>query len=433
MKRTSWNWVALSCFTAATGCVSPNDAPREQASVARSPLVEDIQSMTRRDDGAYDVTCTDGRQQIRTAAQIRQDRVCEPMLVSAGTYHSCGVGPSGYLACWGSNYYGALGNGTNEDSLVPVRVTGIDATIARVSVGAFASCAVTAAGAAKCWGSNLGGLLGNGANLPGSRVPVDVRGLESGTVDLSMGTTHACAVTSTGAVKCWGSNFDGALGSPGPDSSVPVTVPGLESGAVAVSVGGHHACALTSEGSVQCWGDNSIGQLGDGSTTSHVGPVTAQVLGSSYVSSVTAGAKHTCAALLSGDVLCWGNNSTGQLGAEPGPPKLTPVDTFIDFGGARGVWAGGEHTCTATNDGAALCWGEAAYGRLGRSSTSSVPGWYPSRVYALGPGVVTVSAGGFHTCAVLSGGIKCWGYNGSGQLGIGTTENSPGPAPVTGL
>jgi len=115
------------------------------------------------------------------------------------------------------------------------------------------SCAVTSLGAVKCWGSNISGQLGNDS-LTDSHVPVDVVGLSSGVLHLSVGGGHTCAVTKAGAVKCWGLNFLGQLGDGSSnDSLVPVAVVGL-SGAISLSTGSGYTCVRTKASTVACWG-----------------------------------------------------------------------------------------------------------------------------------------------------------------------------------
>ena len=134
-------------------------------------------------------------------------------------------------------------------------------------------------------------------------------------VTLDVGEGRACRVATDGKVACWGANGSGELGigiwSSG--SSRPVTVAGIDAPVTALSVGGTHTCALTAVGEVWCWGQNFSGQLGDGTEESSAVPVRVQGLGGPAVD-VSAGEYHTCAVMQTGGVRCWGYRSDGELG-----------------------------------------------------------------------------------------------------------------------
>jgi hypothetical protein len=150
-------------------------------------------------------------------------------------------------------------------------------------------------------------------------------GLTSGVRSVSVGTQHTCALTTLGAVKCWGANTYGQLGDgTTTNSSSPVDVSGLSAGVQAVVAGGYHTCALTFEDGVKCWGINTNGQLGDGTTTNRSTPVAVSGL-SSGVGMITAGSAHTCALLTSDSVQCWGNNAYGSLGDSSSTQRTAPA------------------------------------------------------------------------------------------------------------
>ena len=141
--------------------------------------------------------------------------------ITASWYHSCALLGDGTAKCWGFNENGQLGNGTNGNrEVVPVVVSGLTGAV-QITTGWYSSCAVLADATAKCWGSNWFGLLGNGSTTD-SFVPVVVSGL-TGVVQTTTGSAHSCALIADGKVKCWGYNVVGQLGNgTTADSSVPV-------------------------------------------------------------------------------------------------------------------------------------------------------------------------------------------------------------------
>ena len=143
------------------------------------------------------------------------------------------------------------GGGDGPGAAAPTDVSGLESDVAMISAGLAFSCAVTTAGELKCWGWNSEGQLGRETTEDHSAVPLDVTGLSSGVASVSAGT-HACAVTTSGGVKCWGRNTRGQLGDgTTTDSPVPVDVVGLSSGVVSVSAGVIHSCAVTDAGAVK--------------------------------------------------------------------------------------------------------------------------------------------------------------------------------------
>jgi len=184
--------------------------------------------------------------------------------VSASSYgHTCAVLSNGSVKCWGDNSVGQLGTGSNTDSNAPVQVTGLTSGVSSVSAGHGHTCAVLSDGSVKCWGKDTG-----------SNIPVQVTGLTSGVSSVSAGYGHTCAVLSDGSVKCWGDNNYGQLGTgSNTGSSIPIQVIYLTSGVSSVSAGYAHTCAVLSDGSVKCWGSNYHGALGTGSNTGSKVPV----------------------------------------------------------------------------------------------------------------------------------------------------------------
>ena len=363
--------------------------------------------------------------------------------ISAGTNHTCAIA-SGAAYCWGYNYNGQLGNGSNTNSNVPAAVTGLlsDKTVTAISAGSGHTCAI-ASGAAYCWGNNYNGQLGNGSNT-NSNVPVAVTstGVLTGKTitSISAGSNHTCAIAS-GAAYCWGNNGSGKLGNSSTgDSNFPVAVTstGVLTGKTitSISAGSNHTCAIAS-GATYCWGSNYYGALGNGSTENSNFPVaTVNTLlkeGTTY--EISAGSGHTCA-IASGAAYCWGNNVLGQLGNGSSANSNLPIaiaTTGILVGKTvTSISTGSQHTC-AIATGAAYCWGYNYYGALGNGSeqTFATPVAVTTTGVLAGKTVTAISAGGSHTCVIASGAAYCWGYNGQGQLGNGSTTNSNIPVAVT--
>jgi len=355
-----------------------------------------------------------------------------PLLLTVGSQHTCVTVSSGGIKCWGHNDSGQLGNDSTKESGVPVGVNGLSSGMLALAASAD-TCAVTSGGALLCWGDNGFGQLGNGTKQ-GSLTPAGVSGLSSGVLHVAAGGLHTCAVLSSGAVKCWGDNATGDLGDGTTVSSLtPVDVKGLSSGASAVALGFGHTCALTSQGAVQCWGLNQYGELGDGTTSKLPVKVPVDVKGlSSGVVALVANSLHSCVLTSAGAVQCWGHNVDGELGDGSFNDSSVPVDVKGLSSGVLAIGAGTGHTCAVTAGGGVKCWGGNAFGQLGDSSTSKSP--IPLDVVGLSSGVVTVALGFDHTCAALAtGAVKCWGGNFYSQLGNGTTTESHVPVDVVGL
>ena len=358
--------------------------------------------------------------------------------VSAGGNHSCALVTGGAVNCWGDNSSGQLGNATFTNSNIPVRVTGLDGVNVRataVSAGEAHSCALLVGGAVWCWGLNATGQLGN-ATIITSNVPVAVSGLDGVSnvaTQVSAGAGHTCAVLSTGALNCWGSNETAQLGDNSTtNSNVPIatsTIDGVTLRATQVSAGYLHTCAVLQSGAAMCWGDNTSGQLGINATTAQVNTPASVVTTamSTAVASVSAGYLHTCVVLVNGAVWCWGDNSSGQLGINSSVTnKITPT-IVVGLDGialiSTHVASATSHTCARIQSGGLRCWGYNFYGALGTGNTNDARS--PVTVIAASGGspesAIVVTTGGTHTCAVLTGGgVRCWGNNEFGQWGQGT-------------
>lgn len=351
------------------------------------------------------------------------------VVIAAGPVHSCLATPRGKAKCWGSNLDNQLGPRDDLGSTAPQEVIGLEG-VRSVAVGEGHSCALVAGGNVKCWGAGGFGQLGSGG-FQGRAIPEDVSGLTDA-IALTAGRVHVCALRAAGTVVCWGNNQDGQLGSGSLEeaAAVPVAVSGL-SDAIALTAGDQHTCALRRAGSVVCWGGNASGQLGRGSLTPSRTPVSVSNLGS--VTSISAGQSHTCARRVDGTARCWGSNSAGQLGdGNSGTVRTSPV-TVLGLSRVVSIAAGGAHSCAMLANDTFRCWGEGASGQLGNNLRVSQT--LSAAVVGLAGSVSArmVATGALHTCAVRSdGSVACWGGSFEGQAGV-FAGALPVPVAVAGL
>jgi cysteine-rich repeat protein len=331
-----------------------------------------------------------------------------------------------------------------------------------IASGYNSMCGLGKTGRVQCWGYNGYGQLGVGdtwnrgasASDMGVNLPVVSLGTGRTVTSLAVNEQTACAVLDNGSVKCWGYNGYGQLGvgdtaSRGVASNqmgdnLPAVPLGTGRTALKVGVGLSHTCAILDDHSLKCWGYNGYGQLGQGDTSTR-GDVSGELgdslppidLGTGRTAvAITAGNTHTCALLDDATIKCWGYNYYGQLGlgdtltrgyttGQMGDSLLA-----VDLGTgrtAKSVSAGEYHTCAVLDDATIKCWGYNGYGQLGVGDTATrgyVSGQMGDSLPAvnLGSGrtAKSVATGTYSTCAVLdNGSVKCWGYNYQGGLGIG--------------
>ena len=355
-----------------------------------------------------------------------------PALITAGWNHNCAITAEDGVICWGSNDNGQLGDGSRTDRNGPVNVKELTVRAVAVTAGWGHTCVLTVEGGVKCWGRNKYGELGDGTTQRSSR-PVDVSGLTSGVAAIAAGDDHTCAVTTQGAVKCWGYNNFGQLGDGTYETrNTPVDVSRLTGGTTAVAAGAAHTCAWTVRGEVMCWGNNELGQLGDGSEApSRATPDVVSGL-TEGIAALTAKGAHTCILTETGGIQCWGQNKYGQLGDGTAQNQFSPVKVTGLEDSASIVAAGWNQTCGVLIRGALKCWGWNFYGQLGEGSTANRR--QPVDVKGLTGKTVAVSGGGGHTCALLEDGtVYCWGLNANGQLGDRTNLDSSLPMKVNGI
>lgn len=360
-----------------------------------------------------------------------------PLRVAVGASHACAIvfdspnsPENGTVRCWGSNRSGELGVDPAKVALSAksVEVSGRRAAnlqnAVELGLGAGASCA-TVDGFLECWGAvpgeSLAGVHREASDPAHEPSTVDLRdGPLLNVTAASLGPSGGCAVVD-GQVACWaGDDFVPDAGSVHLDGGVTV------SAFASASVGRAHACGLTAQKEVMCWGDNTRGQLGAALATASSRAPLRVSLGAA--DAVASGGDTACA-LASGAVHCWGGNDRGQAGA----PSLqdSTIPTPIDFSAAgsakpTAIVMGDAHACAAMSDGSVWCWGDNSRGQLGRGPGDVMLSATPRKVQKVLSGaqsalarVAHLAAGGATNCAILwaDTNVWCWGANDRGQAG----------------
>ncbi len=373
--------------------------------------------------------------------------------ISGGDRFTCAIFESGRVRCWGLGQQGRIGQtlhvGHKErvDSLGPVPL-GQD--VKAFNAAENSTCAILADDSMKCFGSSWKGRLGipnetiaygeSSANPPSASPGVQI----GFTPKTAFGALSSCAVSNTGAVKCWG-NGSYSVNGQGNTSDIGVTdhpsdhaaIP-FSQAAIQADSHGKVACAVFDNNTVQCWGDGSKENLGYGNLDSIGDDETADTAGAvsvgAPVTQVAVGASHTCVLTTAKEVKCWGKGDLGQLGqastATVGDDELPSTTSSFTLGVSSPIAllaAGSNFTCALHENGQVKCWGDNQYGQLGIGSTDNIGDdelASTSQVVALTEKATAIVAGDRHACALLeSKKAQCWGFAGLGQLGYAVHEN----------
>jgi len=324
--------------------------------------------------------------------------------IATGSQHVCGRDRD-TMVCWGRDSYGETGRDSTGDPAAsvclnvpcyetPVPVPGLSG-VRGIASGVLESCAILQGGEVSCWGLNAHGEIGvpqtgNSTcdGYPCVTSPTHVPGLGD-VVQIAISGTAACALRGDGSLWCWGQDTEGLLGQQdaGSDIQGPTQVPGIDD-ARAVAAGDYdHVCAIRAGGTVWCWGLGNWGQNGQPPSSAQPCPGSGDPLctltptmvpGLTKVRALALGTYHTCALTESDSVYCWGDNSYGELGHDPGldqrndagttPFSVTPVAVALPP--VESITAGSSHTCALLRDSSVRCWGANGAGQIGADAST---------------------------------------------------------------
>lgn len=393
-------------------------------------------------DFEFKVSATDGNSTSETIFSIKVLNKYQHSFIdiSSGELHTCAIKSDGIIYCWGRNDSGQLGVGDTIDRKRPVKVNFSrfiekDASLVfqKVKSAEASTCALSNRNEIYCWGYNIDARLGDGTN-ENSNIPikVDASNLTQNESfkDFDILGGHVCGLTNLGNLYCWGSNSFGQLGD-NDTKLIPTTQYSNEFNNLifkSVATGYLFTCGLSNEGKLYCWGRNIYGELGvDISTAESINPI---LVSNSIFTQISAGNAFSCSIKDDGDVYCLGANNLFQMANDNTivnsftPIKWDTTNTGSNL--AKLISSFFYHTCTISNEGKVYCWGRNDYGQLGNNDTTdSIP------VASNIENVKKVSAGKLHSCALNNyGQIYCWGNNEYGQLGDGTNTNNLSPTLV---
>ena len=331
--------------------------------------------------GGYD---TLGIKVYSQATPILLDSSTKYKKISVGVTNTCGLTTLGVLKCFGMG--GALGNGSYINALAPV-VVEPGVTYKDISVGLSHVCGITSVGVLKCWGLNTNGQLGIGTITGDFILYPEIIDPGVSYSQISLGNSSTCAITSLGALKCWGylvnaetrTTYNSEVFSAVYYASQPVPTlvdPGVTYKYINAGSDGTN-CGITSEGVLKCWGSNISGQIGDGT---RIAPLSPKIVdpGINYAKVTSAGWDATCGVTSTGILKCWGAcNTFGPPGEVPTPNIKTPtiVDagtSYVDIAIGAGQGAnlvvtrnGMNYICGVTKTGILRCMGNNNLGQLG--------------------------------------------------------------------
>lgn len=334
--------------------------------------------------------------------------------ISLANIGGCGLRMDGAAVCWGSNVFGANGNGNGSLQLEPMAPVAGGLSFVEIQRGPSTTCGTTKTGQSYCWGDSRVGQVG-AANYYKNYAMKPV--LVDGGITFhsyALGSSHTCALDPSGKAYCWGMNLQGRLGvaaasvactsttyaSSGgttiwttvPTTCAPSPVPvntavrftTLASASLANP--SDATCGLDSDGSTYCWGGNDFGQLGNGSMIPDSVPT--RVSGAPAFKQLSGHDRGFCGLTSTGDIYCWGLVSsilgvpeitcTPSADCTPTPSKVQVGRQFSSISFTTGQLCG-------ISDGIAYCWGNNYHGALGIGAGDDLGVSTPTRVSGQSP------------------------------------------------
>lgn len=406
------------------------------------------QAMTQNNNIEQVVTLSETTMQERSQQSTPEVDTLTWKQITTGSSHSCGLTTEDKAFCWGESVNGRLGTApgdlTNKELPTAVSVASVS-TWKILSAGSFHTCGISTDDKAYCWGEGFNGQLGIAVgNTENIDIPTTVSTDSVSTWKvISAGASHTCGLSMDDKAYCWGRGYSNQLGIGADDSSdkhVPMAVSTETVSAwKTISAGVNHSCGITMDDKAYCWGDGFNGQLGiEVWDTRNIGKrkdIPTAVSTELNWKEISAGNAYTCGIDVSDKAYCWGYGASGRLGiaVEDKANKEVPTMVSAELVSAwKMISTGNEHSCGIAADDKAYCWGEGINGRLGTATGDITSREIPVRVSVeIVNEWTTISIGDYHSCGLsMDNKAYCWGDGFNGQLGKGVGSVAPSHTPT---